>query len=337
MATNKQALLRYKTIDKCLANRLRKWTLDDLINAVDAALYKYNGIENGISKRTIQLDIQSMRSDELGYNAPIIITNKKYYSYDDANYSITKSSISNTDLEKLQDVVSLLKQFKGFSFFEEVGSMVEKLESKVLQQSSNKRQYIDFEKNELLKGLNWTDVLLEAVKNEQVLNILYQSFKAKAASTITVSPYLLKEYRNRWFLLCRKHFKNEILIIAFDRIQNIETADKIKFIKAKDFDIATYFDDVLGPTKMPMQKAVKIILKINAQHAPYVITKPIHKSQTILKTDETCTIISLQLVTNFELEREIIGFGENMEVLSPRLLRKRIISKIAMMQEIYKN
>lgn len=65
MPVNKNALLRYKTIDNCLRNRARKWTLEDLIVACSDALYEYTGKDEYISRRTIQLDLQKMRSDEL--------------------------------------------------------------------------------------------------------------------------------------------------------------------------------------------------------------------------------------------------------------------------------
>ncbi len=45
MAINKNALIRFKTIDKCLQNRYRKWTLDDLIYECSEALYEYEGID----------------------------------------------------------------------------------------------------------------------------------------------------------------------------------------------------------------------------------------------------------------------------------------------------
>ncbi|RZJ61745.1 MAG: WYL domain-containing protein, partial [Flavobacterium sp.] len=51
MATNKLALLRYKTINECLKNRFRKWTLEDLIERVSNALYEYEGITSGVSRR----------------------------------------------------------------------------------------------------------------------------------------------------------------------------------------------------------------------------------------------------------------------------------------------
>jgi len=66
MAVNKNALIRYKTIDKCLQNTFKKWTLNDLIEAVSNALYEYEGKDVDVSKRNVQLDLQMMRSDKLG-------------------------------------------------------------------------------------------------------------------------------------------------------------------------------------------------------------------------------------------------------------------------------
>ena len=86
MALNKNALIRYKTIDKCLQNHYRQWTLIDLITACSDALYEYEGRDVNVSKRTVQLDIQMMRSDKLGYNAPIVVYNKKYYKYEHEDY-----------------------------------------------------------------------------------------------------------------------------------------------------------------------------------------------------------------------------------------------------------
>src|SRR5690606_9352469 len=107
MATNKLALLRYKTIDECLKNRFRKWTLEDLIVKVADALYEYEGITTGVSRRTIQADIQVMRSDKLGYNAPIVIIDRKFYTYEDSSYSITNSPINEADMAKMKEIVSV--------------------------------------------------------------------------------------------------------------------------------------------------------------------------------------------------------------------------------------
>ena len=81
MPVNKNALIRYKTIDRCLRNKYRRWTLDDLVEACSDALNEMEGIPRGVSVRTVQADIQVMRSDKLGYEAPIEVYEGKFYRY----------------------------------------------------------------------------------------------------------------------------------------------------------------------------------------------------------------------------------------------------------------
>ncbi len=335
MPKNKLALLRFKTIDQCLRNRQRKWTLEQLVDAVSDALYEYEGIDSGVGLRTIQLDIQNMRSDKLGYNAPIMVVDKKYYTYEDNSYSITNANISPLDLEKISDVVKVLNQFKGFSYFEDVSEIVTKLENKIMRQKNEETPIIQFEKNDLLKGLEWLDPLLRAVKNKTTLDIDYQSFRAKEASRETIFPYLLKEYRNRWFLLCRNNKRKQINILALDRMAGMVENKKEIFKEATDFDVSTFFDDAIGVTKSLNQKTQKIILKANRTIAPYILTKPLHTSQTVLKQDEKDLIFSIEVIVNFELEREVLGYGESLQVLSPRTFKQRIVNRIGFMAQMY--
>ena len=103
MPANKNALIRYKTINNCLRNRYRRWTLDDLVNACCDALYDMEGITKGVCSRTVQMDIQIMRSDKLGYNAPIEVYDRIYYRYADPNYSITEMPLSVDDCKLIKE------------------------------------------------------------------------------------------------------------------------------------------------------------------------------------------------------------------------------------------
>jgi predicted DNA-binding transcriptional regulator YafY len=327
MPINKLALIRYKTIDACLQNRFRKWTLEDLMEACSDAIYEYEGITNGLSKRTIQLDIQNMRSEKLGYNAPIVVMDKKFYYYEDKNYSITNSPLTQQDLGTLNEVLDVLKQFKGFGYFEELNGMVTRLEDKLYKQQHKGKSYIDFEKNELLKGLKHIDPLHKAIINKKTIEITYQSFKAKLPQIIVFYPYLLKEYRNRWFLLGSNKKGKATMILALDRIEQFKELNTEKYHKA-EFDVSTYFNDVIGVSKMPSQTTQTVVLKIIKEHAPYIITKPMHPSQKILKEDSEGTIFSIEVIWNFELEREILGFGEQIKILSPKRLSGKIQSRL---------
>ncbi|MFT6960792.1 MAG: putative DNA-binding transcriptional regulator YafY [Flammeovirgaceae bacterium] len=327
MPANRNALIRYRTIDSCLCNRFRKWTLDDLIEACSEALYEFEGIDKGISKRTIQLDIQFMRSDKLGYNAPIVVKEKKFYTYEDENYSIINSPLTQNDLGRLSEVVEILRQFKGFSHFQDLGGMVQKLEDKVFSAKNHTCSIIDFEKNEGLKGLEHLEMLYQAIQKKQALEISYQSFKAKTPNTITFHPYYLKEYRNRWFLLGKKPNDRFVQTLALDRMLEIAIS-KAAYLDSGNFELSKFYEDVVGVTVNEGKRPNTIHLFFSKYHAPYVLTKPIHHSQKVVEETEFGVEISLKVQINFELEREILGFGDGVKVLSPDSLKHSILKKL---------
>lgn len=96
MPTNLNALIRYKTIDRCLQNRNIRCTIDRLQEECSEALGEKRGIYKKVSERTIRDDIRVMRSDILGFNAPIIFENG-YYAYSDSNYSIFQEYMLNKE------------------------------------------------------------------------------------------------------------------------------------------------------------------------------------------------------------------------------------------------
>lgn len=335
MSINKLALIRYRTIDECLQNRYRKWTLDDLIEKVSDAIYEYEGISNGVSKRTIQADIQFMRSDKLGYNAPIIVKEKKYYTYEDADFSISKTPINQADIDKLKEVVNVLKQFNGFSYFGEMTEVVAKLENNLYKSSKKSRNHIQFESNQLLKGIEYINPLYQAILQKKALLIEYKSFKAQKSQQSIYFPYLLKEYRNRWFLIAKPRKGKILATMALDRIIAFQELPQEPFVDCVDFDFDAYYADLIGITKSETNKAQEVILKIDKYNAPYILTKPLHTSQKTLKEDENGIIISIEVILNFELEREILGFGESVEVLAPKALVNKIKRRLANASNLY--
>lgn len=336
MSVNKLALVRYKTIDTCLQNRHRKWTLEGLIEKVADVLYEREGILSGVSKRTIQADIQLMRSNKLGYNAPIVIKDKKYYTYSEPGYSITNAPINETDVEKMKEIVGVLKQFNGFSYFDEMSGMIARLENNLYKSIHPGRTCIQFEDNSRLKGLEHITPLYQAILQKKALLIEYKSFRAVTSGQGIYYPYLLKEYRNRWFLICRKKRGTQLCILALDRIIEFQELSKEPFVEYDGVDFEEYFSNLIGVTKTEKDRTHKVILFVNKENAPYVLTKPLHPSQTLLKQDDAGIIIRIDVVLNFELEREILGFGEHMKVLAPRLLAGKIRKRLEKSMELYK-
>jgi len=329
MPVNRNALIRYRTIDNCLQNRYRKWTLDDLIEACSDALYEFEGIDKGVSRRSVQADIEMMRSNKLGYEAPIVVSDKKYYTYSDKNYSIANSPISQQDMQVLSEVSGLLKQFKGFNHFTDLNEMVSKLEDKIYSQKTHSPPVVDFEKNDNLKGLEYLEVIRKAIVTPKTLCVTYQSFKAREASTFCFSGYLLKEYRNRWFVLGMRHGRGgSLLNLALDRIETIDAHDEA-YRDNNVVDLATYYNDVIGVTKSPGQRDCEVVFWIDNANAPYIITKPLHHTQKFLAEENEGKVFSIKVILNFELERELLGFGSKLKVLRPRILVKQLKQNLA--------
>ncbi len=337
MPVNRNALIRYKTIDTCLRNKYRTWTLEDLVDACSDALYEYEGIDKGISKRAIQMDIQMMRSEKLGYNAPIVVYDNKYYKYEDEEYSITDTPLTESDLKVMSEAVEVLRQFKSFSYFSEMGDIVSRLEDHVTSAKQKTIPVIDFEKNEGLKGLNYLDTIYNAIVNKQVLEMKYRSFKARSANTFFFYPYLLKEYRNRWFVFGAKRGTPGLYNLALDRIHAIEIAEKERYKENNLFDPHTFFEDVIGVTKSLNQKAEVVRFCVDTQNAPYVMTKPFHKSQQLIETQENGSMLfEIEVVINQELHRELFGFVDTIRVLSPQSLVDFMSRKFRLAKEQYK-
>lgn len=339
MAQNKNALIRYKTIDKCLQNKYRQWTLDDLIEACSNALFEYEGKESNISKRTIQLDIQMMRSEKLGYNAPIVVYDKKYYKYEDEDFSITDIPLTETDINVLTETVSMLKQFKDFSLFSDVSDILQRLEDKIYAEKSHTKPVIHLDKNEKLKGLHFLDELYQAIVKKIVLKINYKSFKSKEANEFYFHPFILKEFNNRWFLVGKKGNKEEDRIItnlALDRIVSIDFDFSLDYHDS-NFDADEYYKNVVGVTVNNGLDPRKIRIYVDAANAPYVITKPFHSSQRVIQENEDgSVIITLYLIINYELERLLLGFGNGVEIIKPAFLRNRIRNIVEQTAEKYR-
>ena len=335
MPVNRNALIRYRTIDKCLQNRRRKWTIENLIEACNEALYEYEGIRRGVSLRTIRLDLNAMRSDKLGYNAPIIVRDKKYYSYEDPSYSITNIPLSSQDLGVLQEVSHLLQQFKGFSHLTDISEMISRLEDQIHSEQSQSPLVIDFEKNDLLTGMQWLDILYKAIISATTVRLTYQSFKAHKPSNLIFYPYLLKEYRNRWFVLGMLRTGRDILTLALDRIQDITPLHGEVFRRQKDFDPHTHFHPIIGVTRNIGEEPIEVVFWANHYHAPYIRTNPIHHTQKVIETIPTGVHFSIRVIPNFELERELMGFGEGLKVLSPSRLVRSIKKRVRLMHELY--
>jgi predicted DNA-binding transcriptional regulator YafY len=317
----------------------RKVTLDELIEACNDALYETNGYGE-VSRRTIQHDIQEMRySQALGYYAPIKVVDKKYYMYDEYGYSITQIPISSEDMAQLSEAVGLLKQMSSFAGFDGVEDVVNRLEDYVASVRYKVEPVILLESNERLRGLEYITDLHNAIMNKEPIEVTYKSFRSAEPQTFFFSPYILKEFRNRWFVFGDRHdfTYTPLCNLALDRIEGISAAPKGEhYLKDKDFHPSTFFMDMIGVTRDYDSPVEHVTFIASATEAPYIKTKPLHPSQREIETRADGSVLfSIDVILNHELERDLLGYGEGITVLAPDHLVKKLCNRLSETLESY--
>lgn len=336
MPVNKNALIRYKTIDNCLRNKYRRWTLEDLVEKCSEVLYEMEGIKKGVSVRTIQGDIQMMRSDKLGYNAPIEVYEQKYYRYSDKDYSITQMPLTQNDFELMQEAVDMLRELKDFKQFNAISDIVSRLQENLAITKHNKRPIIHFDNVKDLKGIELLNPLYNYISHKQTIKITYQSFSSNKLIEYILFPYLLKEFRNRWFIYGSRAEDMQLYNLALDRIITIEPID-IPFQENPIFDSEHFFDDIIGVSKDINDKPKEITFWASVEQSKYIKTKPIHTSQKVLNhnPDGSC-VFSINVIENFELYSIFLSYGSSVKILSPKEIARRMKRKATELYDTYK-
>jgi len=325
MPKNKLASFRYRVINNCLKNTARKWTMQDLMDEISNQLFENFGIEKGISKRTLQYDINLMRSlPPRGFDAPIVVNNG-YYSYEDSQFSIENSKLNETDIDNINNAITLLSQFKQLHIHEELSVVKEKILGETMNQDENNK-IIEFEHKQV-KGTEFLSVLFKSIKDKRTIELEYKPFKADKADKLIIHPYLLKQYNHRWYLLGLCEKLQRIGVYSLDRIHEINHTD-ISYKLNTILDSEKYFKDIIGVTVPEGKEVQEIILKVAPDQVPYIKTKPIHSSQTILEEDETGMLIQLKLIPNYEFYSLILSYGDSVQVVSPEDVRLNILEKI---------
>lgn len=320
MPQNKDFALRIDIIDECLCNRYKKWVLQDLIDAVNEKLKERYGKK--ASKRTIQDDLKYLKEVKGAPIEKIKDGFKTYFLYGETDFSIKKLPVKHEDVQLLNDAIFVLRQVTDIKVFQEVDEVLNKLQNTVKATIENAPSIIQMEKHTIAAGTGYIESLFTAIKEKLPLRISYKSFKADKEEQYLFHPYLLKEYRNRWFVVGRKDNAQLITNLALDRIKGIKNSNE-PFIENNLFNPDDFFNDLIGVSLPHGELAQPIELKVTSNQAPYIKTKPIHHTQEIIKEYKNGDIlIRLWLIINYEFRAVLLSYGSDIEVMKPLSLRE---------------
>lgn len=332
----KNALIRYRIIDKCLRNKYKPYpTKHELRIACESELFGFTDGAN-ICDSTIEKDMFAMKME---HDAPIKYSRAKGgYYYTDPDFSINDIPLTEEDLSAIKFAANTLMQFKEVDMFKQFGSAIDKIVDRVAlsnheNEENQLNSFIQFETAPSSGGSEMLGELFEAIKNNVVIHFNYGTFQTGKVKPRSVLPLFLKEYRNRWYLISFDLEKNKIITYALDRIVGLEISQETHS-KPTDFNPKDYFKFSFGISNNGSQPE-NIVFKAHTIAAKYIISQPLHHTQKVIKEGKNKTTFEIKVIISEELIRNLLSFSSEIEIISPLSLREEIIQRIYKTYDLY--
>lgn len=203
----------------------------------------------------------------------------------------------------------------------------------LINESHHLKRRILFE--DIPSGRQYLTPIIEAMRDNQTIEITYQSYWKNKPHTFHIEPYCVKVFKQRWYVVARSPYYDTIMIYALDRIQDLQPTD-ISFCYPKDFDPQGYFNFSFGITVNNKEYEIeKIQIKVYGNKCKYLRALPLHHSQHEIETSDDYSVFEYLLRPTYDFCQELLSHGNEIEVLSPSSLREQIAEIIQNMYKQY--
>ncbi|MCX6227559.1 MAG: WYL domain-containing protein, partial [Bacteroidia bacterium] len=326
MALNKYAAIRYRIIDECIRSRSKPWpTKEELRSACEEALY---GSSNGsnISLSTIDKDLWALKNESVFGYAPIAFSRTHNgYFYSDPGFSLDLP-LTPEDIALIRLALHTLNHFRESQVFQDLETAVNKIQGRIMLADRlsgfNLEKVIQFESVPESKGHHSLPVLLDAIRNNHETEFDYTPYVDGRLRHYIYHPYLLKENKNRWYLVGKDTVNNKIRTLGLDRMRNINLTGNT-YTPAENFNPDHFFRYSFGIgtyTGIPED----ILLRLDEVQTQYILSNPLHPSQEITSLEAGSYLVKLFVIPSDELKMQILSYGSNVEVVKPDWLRAEI-------------
>jgi len=334
--------MRYRLIDATLTSRVSPFpSLDRIIEYVNDNL---SGLfdDAAVSRRTIQKDLHDMRySEEVGLYAPIEYNqSKKGYYYDDEHFSISKLPLKEEERQVIELVANMLSRYENIPMFHNFKHVTQKIFDALnihsgVENDEFLEDAIQFDTYPEARGNQWLSPISQAIRSYKKVSLAYKPFGTDKLNKRLVHPYILKEFKGRWYLIGISETVNEIRTYALDRIESLELeGDSFPF--DDQFDRRKYFEYSFGIYNFKDRNPQEIQLEFDRIQGLYVLNRPIHPTQELVKKDEKKIVISLRLFVSEDLIMELLSYGEKVKILKPSSLKDEVLRRVKLTINNYK-
>ena len=217
----------------------------------------------------------------------------------------------------------------------------------LLQDSKGLRDRVMYET--IPSGNAYLLKVLDCMKANRVINLVYQDFFDEEPCEIQLEPYFVRVFHQRWYVIGamrnapddeepeERTKQGRIRRYALDRVKYLEaTEDTFKL--PRGFTVESYFADAFGIIVEPeVLKAERIRIKatdINHRR-DYLRKLPIHWSQREVENHSDYSIFEVTVMPTYDFIQHILSMSSEVEVLSPNYVREEVVRWVKEIAKIY--
>lgn len=167
-------------------------------------------------------------------------------------------------------------------------------------------------------GTQYLSLIVEAIRNRTQLQLTYHSFNRQEQYELTLSPYCLKVFKQRWYVAgCPSTHPNEIRVYALDRVQKMRPTNQ-NFIYPTTFDAHAFFAPYYGVFRNATP--TKIIIEATPASTQFLRLLPLHQSQKELRKYNGNTFFEYYIAPTLDFIQELRTHGTDIRVREPEAL-----------------
>ncbi|MFY7880455.1 MAG: helix-turn-helix transcriptional regulator [Lacibacter sp.] len=258
-----------------------------------------------ISKRTLQRDIQDIR-EQFQYE---IVNEKK----GELRYYIKNRPETQEHSHRLLESYQIINAVNASQEFADI----------VLLETRKP------------KGLEHFYGLLYAIRNKRIVNFMHYKYWDATNTNRTVHPLGLKESQGRWYLIAVDTKDEKLKTFGLDRMEQVDVS-KTRYRASYNYNLRELFANSFGVLRPEDEQPQLIQLKFMYEQGQYVKSYPLHHSQKVVHENNREVVLELCLCVSYDLIKELLSYGEELEVLSPVQLRKEIQASLMKTIKLYR-
>lgn len=284
-----QIIRKVKTDPYCTFEEIQKYVESKL----EGYLLQDDSINTSLFIRTFQRDLKEIRT---------LFGIDIQYSRKHKGYFLQDNEFESKDFQRMME---------HFDMFNS------------LYLSKDSSPHMQLEKRRPL-GTENIHGLLHAIKNKLIIQFTYQKFWEEKSSERIAEPYVLKEFKNRWYLMAKETKDNKIKTYALDRLTQLNFTNE-NFENSRITEIEEIYQNCFGIiTPEDGEKVKTVLLSFTPLQIKYIKTLPLHHSQEIISENDQESIVQLKLYITYDFIQELLYHGKEVKVIEPHWLRDRM-------------